>query len=80
MDINKGKTKLVAEIYTSIPLNKADYGNIEQAVHHVIPDVTEFIYHLDKKMLGGIRVKCEDWMIDLSITSELKTLANAIKG
>lgn len=72
------KTKKIPVIKISAPylLDKEDIGNLKKKIS--ILEGVEIVPEIDKKIMGGCIIRFGSRIIDLTIDSELKTLANTL--
>ncbi len=60
-------------------LSQSDLGVIKKSLQKTYP-IREVVSQIDPSLLGGVKFKISDTLIDLSVKSKLEQLKGAIKG
>ena len=76
-DATLDKTSTIS-VYSAILLDEEEKNKISQAAGKLFGKTVPLEYHLDPKLLGGIKIVCGDNVVDLSLAEKLNTLVKEI--
>ena len=70
----KNKWLILAEITTAKPLNHMQKTKVQEYVTQSLGDKICFLYEIDPKLLGGIKVQVGDSVFDESVMAKIRDL------
>jgi F-type H+-transporting ATPase subunit delta len=79
-EIPKSRNKVKVVFYTASALNNDFKEKIEAQTEKMINRKINSKYIIDKKIIGGIKIKIENKLIDASIQNNLSNIKEILKG
>jgi F-type H+-transporting ATPase subunit delta len=70
----KSKWLILAEITTAKSLTQSQKGKVEELITKALGDKICFLYEVDQKILGGIKVRVGDNVFDESVMAKIRDL------
>ncbi|MFQ6015028.1 MAG: ATP synthase F1 subunit delta [Anaerolineae bacterium] len=75
--MNDGK---VVEVRSAVPLTVKEKATLKQKLAKRFSDDLEFRFRIDESLIGGVRVKIGDQVIDGSVAGKLEALREQLVG
>ena len=77
---NKENNRLPVTVFTSIELDENSKEEIKSKLAEWTNQTILPEYKVDKSIIGGLKVKINDWVFDASIQNQLDKLKTALAG
>lgn len=70
--------QLVAHVYSAVKLTKDEETSVKETVSDIAGEQIPVEMHIDKDLMGGLKIEVGDWILDTTISSQLKRLTASL--
>ncbi len=78
--VERGPARQLVEVTSAIPLNDAERTQLEQKIRAQYGQDLDFEYRVDQALLGGLRVRIGDRVIDGTVVGKLNAMRQKLEA
>ncbi len=68
----------VAKVTTSVALSKDEQASVEKVLYRLMGREVAVSMNVDPSLIGGMKIKIGDWVVDTSLSGQLDTMGHEI--
>jgi F-type H+-transporting ATPase subunit b len=72
--VENGK-RVVADVMSAFPLDEAQQQQLQEQLGKRVPHPLQYAFHVDRKLIAGLRITIGPWVMHANLHDELKTFA-----